>query len=170
MIMEGPMQQLLDAGEIVSTHGVRGELKLLPWTDSPEFLLDFPRLSIDGRWYDVERSRVQKTCLLVKLRGVDSAEDVARLVKKIAKIDRDDVPLPEGAHYIADLIGLRALSDGEPIGRITDVLSMPGNDVYVIRGKHSYLIPVVREYVDEPDFDAGTVTVRLIEGMQTDAN
>ena len=164
------MQKLLDAGEIVSAHGVRGELKLLPWTDSPEFLLDFGRLSIDGRWYEVQRSRVQKTCLLVKLRDVDSVEDAARLVKKIAKIDRDDAPLPEGSHYVADLIGLKVLSEGESIGRITDVLSMPGNDVYVVRGRHSYMIPVVRAYVDEPDFEAGTVNVRLIEGMQTDAN
>ena len=164
------MQQMLDAGELVGAHGVRGELKLLPWADSPEFLLDFSRLCIDGRWYDVERSRVQKTCVLVKLRGVDTVEDAARLVKKIAKIDRDDAPLPEGSHYITDLVGLRVLSDGAPIGRITEVLSMPGNDVYVVRGKHSYLIPVVREYVDEPDFAAGTVNVRLIEGMQTDAN
>ena len=164
------MQKLLDAGEIVSAHGVRGELKLLPWTDSPEFLLDFGRFSIDGRWYEVQRSRVQKTCLLVKLRDVDSVEDAARLVKKIAKIDRDDAPLPEGSHYVADLIGLKVLSEGESIGRITDVLSMPGNDVYVVRGRHSYMIPVVRAYVDEPDFEAGTVNVRLIEGMQTDAN
>lgn len=164
------MQQLLDTGEFVSAHGVRGELKLLPWADSPEFLLDFRRLSIDGRWYEVERSRVQKTCVLVKLCGVDSAEDAARLVKKIARIDRADAPLPEGAHFIADLIGLRVLSDGEQIGVLTDVLSMPGNDVYVVHGKHRYLIPVVREYVDEPDLAAGTVSVRLIEGMQTDAN
>ena len=164
------MQQLLDAGEIVSTHGVRGELKLLPWADSPDFLLDFDRLCIENTWYAVERSRVQKTCVLVKLRGVDSVEDAARLVGKKVQIHRDDAPLPDGAHFIADLVGLRVLSDGESIGRITEVLSMPGNDVYVVRGKHSYLIPVVREYVDEPDFDAGTVTVRLIEGMQTDAN
>ena len=128
------MQQLLDAGEIVSTHGVRGELKLLPWTDSPEFLLDFPRLSIDGRWYDVERSRVQKTCLLVKLRGVDSAEDVARLVKKIAKIDRDDVPLPEGAHYIADLIGCEAVDEeGNAVGTLTDVLQHGSVDTWVFK-------------------------------------
>ena len=164
------MQKLLDAGEFVSTHGIQGELKLLPWADSADFLLDFDRLNIDGCWYDVVRSRVQKTCVLVKLRGVDSVEAAARMVKKVARIDRDDAPLPEGSHYIADLIGLQVICEGSPIGRITDVLSMPGNDVYVVRGKHSYMIPVVREYVDEPDFDAGTVNIRLIEGMQTDAN
>ncbi|MBR4132250.1 MAG: 16S rRNA processing protein RimM [Oscillospiraceae bacterium] len=164
------MKQLLEAGEIVATHGVRGEVKLLPWADSPEFLLDFPRLSLDGRWYEVEQSRVQKTCVLLKLRGVDRVEDAAHLVKKIASIDRDDAPLPEGSHFIADLIGLQVLSDGEPIGKLIDVLSMPGNDVYVVQGKRRYMIPVVRQFVDEPDYEAGTINVRLIEGMQTDAN
>ena len=131
--MEEAMQQLLDAGELVSTHGVQGELKLLPWTDSPEFLLDFDRLSIDGRWYAVERSRVQKTCVLLKLRGVDSVEDAARLVKKIAKIDRDDAPLPEGSHYIADLIGLSVVSDdGTFHGTLTDVMQTGANDVYEV--------------------------------------
>ena len=164
------MKQLLEAGEIVATHGVRGELKLLPWADSPEFLLDFPRLCLDGRWYEIDQSRVQKTCVLLKLRGVDTVEEAARLVQKIARIDRDDAPLPAGTHYIADLIGLQVLSEGEPIGNLIDVLSMPGNDVYVVQGKHRYMIPVVRTFVDEPDYEAGTVNVRLIEGMQTDAN
>ena len=164
------MKQLLEAGEIVATHGVRGEVKLMPWADSPEFLLVFPRLSLDGRWYEVEQSRVQKTCVLLKLRGVDRVEDAARLVKKIASIDRDDAPLPEGSHFIADLIGLQVLSDGEPIGKLIDVLSMPGNDVYVVQGRRRYMIPVVRQFVDEPDYEAGTINVRLIEGMQTDAN
>ena len=164
------MKQLLDAGEIVATHGVRGELKLLPWADSPEFLLDFPRLCLDGQWYEITQSRVQKTCVLLKLKGVDTVETAAKLVQKIACFDRDDAPLPEGSHYIADLIGLQVLSDGQPIGKIIDVLSMPGNDVYVVQGKRRYMIPVVRAFVDEPDYEAGTVNVRLIEGMQTDAN
>ena len=164
------MKQLLDAGKIVATHGIRGEIKLLPWADSPEFLLDFPRLCLEGRWYAVEGSRVQKSCVLLKLRGVDSVGDAAKLVDRVAQIDRDDAPLPEGAHYIADLIGLKVLSEGAPIGTLIDVLSMPGNDVYVVQGKHRYMIPVVRAFVDEPDYGAGTVNVRLIEGMQTDAN
>ena len=164
------MKQLLEAGEIVATHGIKGELKLLPWADSPEFLLDLPRLCLDGAWYEVEHSRVQKTCVLLKLKGVDTVEAAARLVRKIACFDRDDAPLPEGSHYIADLIGLQVLSDGEPIGKLIDVLSMPGNDVYVVQGKRRYMIPVVRSFVDEPDYKAGTVNVRLIEGMQTDAN
>lgn len=164
------MKQLLETGEIVATHGIHGEVKLLPWADAPEFLLEFDRISLNGKWYDIERSRVQKTCVLLKLRGVDSIEEGARLVHQVASIDRDDVALEEGVHFIADLIGLTVLADGEKIGVIKDVLTNPGNDVYLVRGKHEYMIPVVREFVEEPDFEAGTITVHLIEGMRTDAN
>ncbi len=164
------MEQLLETGEIVATHGIHGEIKLMPWADAPEFILGFDRLWLNDRFYAVERSRVQKTCVLVKLRGVDTVEDAARLVHQVVSIDREDVALEEGVHFIADLIGLQVFSDGVKIGVIKDVLSMPGNDVYVVRGKYEYMIPVVREFVEEPDFEAGRVDVHLIEGMRTDAN
>ncbi len=164
------MEQLLETGEIVATHGIHGEVKLMPWADAPEFILEFERLWLNDRFYDVERSRVQKTCVLLKLKGVDTVEDAARLVHKVVSIDREDVELEEGVHFIADLIGLQVFSDGVKIGVIKDVLPMPGNDVYVVRGKYEYMIPVVREFVEEPDFEAGRIDVHLIEGMRTDAN
>ena len=164
------MEQLLETGEIVATHGIHGEVKLMPWADAPEFILEFDRLWLNDRFYDVERSRVQKTCVLLKLKGVDTVEDAARLVHKVVSIDREDVELEEGVHFIADLIGLQVFSDGVKIGVIKDVLPMPGNDVYVVRGKYEYMIPVVREFVEEPDFEAGRIDVHLIEGMRTDAD
>ena len=71
--------------------------------------------------------------------------------------------------FIADLIGLPVFAGGDEIGRIAEVLTLPANDVYVVRGAHEYLIPVVREYVLHVDPQAG-VTVRLVEGMQADAD
>lgn len=164
------MKELLEVGEIVAPHGIHGEVKLLPWADSPEFVLDFDRLYLKEQWYGVERSRVQKTCVLLKLRGVDTPEDAARLVHAVASIHREDVQLEEGTYFIADLVGLQVLSEGQPIGRLKEVISMPGNDVYVVQGKKKYMIPVVRQFVEEPDFEAGTLTVHLIEGMEVDAN
>ena len=64
------MKQFLETGEVVSTHGVRGEIKVYPWADGPEFLLNFDELRIGGVDYEVEQSRVQKNCVLLKLRGV----------------------------------------------------------------------------------------------------
>ncbi len=160
----------LETGEIVATHGIHGEVKLLPWADTPEFLLKFERIFIRDRWYDIQKSRIQKSCVLLKLKDVDTVEDAAKLIHAVAQIAREDVELDDGVHFIADLIGLTVLSEGEKIGVIKDVISMPGNDVYVVQGKYEYMIPVVREFVEEPDFSAGTVTVHLIEGMRTDEN
>lgn len=67
-------QQYLDAGQIVSTHGIRGEVKVLPWADGPEFLTLFDRVYLKGREYVLESARVQKTCVLLKLQGVDTVE------------------------------------------------------------------------------------------------
>lgn len=164
------MEHYLEAGLIVATHGVRGEIKILPWADGPEFLLEFDNLYIDGNRYEIESARVHKTCTLMKLAGLDTIEQVTPLMQKVVKVDREEVELEDGCHFIADLIGLRVLADGEQIGILKQVLSMPGNDVYVVKGQHEYMIPVVKAFVEEPDFTAGTVTVHLIEGMRTDEN
>ena len=161
---------LLPTGQIVNTHGLRGHVKVMPWADDPADLLDFDRFFLDGKEYAVQSSSLQKSMVLLKLEGVDSIEDASRLRGKELCISRDDVELEDGVVFIADLIGASVLADGAEIGKITEVLTPPGNDVYVVEGKHSYLIPAVKEFVEEINTDAGYVKVRLIEGMQTDAD
>lgn len=162
-------KQYLPAGKIVSTHGLHGDVKVLPWADGPEFLLDFDTVYLRGRPYAVEDARVQKTCVLLKLAGVDSVEAAARLRDVVVEINRDDAKLPEGAMFIQDLIGLPVLCDGEEIGTVKEILQMPSNDVYVVRGAHEYLIPAVPEFILERNPDEGFIRVRLLEGMQSDA-
>lgn len=159
------MERYLEAGKIVATHGVHGEIKVLPWADGPEFLLEFPHIYIDGTCYTVEQSRVHKTCTLLKLKGIQTVEQAAPLMQRTIHVDRTEIELEAGVHFIADLVGLRVLHNGEEIGILQEVLSLPGNDVYVVRGQQEHLIPVVHEFVEEPDFESGTVTVHLIEGM-----
>ncbi len=160
----------LPTGQIVNTHGLRGHVKVMPWADDPGDLLDFDRFFIDGKEYEVEHSSRQKNMILLKLAGVDSIEEAAKLRNKEIAICRDDVELEDGVVFIADLIGLPVLADGVEIGKIIEVLTPPGNDVYVVKGEHEYLIPAVKEFVDELDISAGCVNVHLIEGMQTDAD
>lgn len=160
-------QPYLQAGKIVSTHGVRGEVKVLPWADSPEFLLQFSTLYLDGQPYTVEHARVQKTCVLCKLAGIDTVEAAAALRDQIVSIDRAQASLPQGAIFIADLIGLPVYEGEQCIGTLREVLSLPSNDVYVVcddEGRE-HLIPSVPEYVLARDLDAGCIRVRLIEGM-----
>lgn len=164
-------KQLLETGEIVSTHGIRGEVKILPWADAPDFLLQFKTLYLNGKPYEVESARVHKTCVLAKLRGIDTPEKAILLRGQTVSVDRAGLQLPEGTVFIADLIGCRVLDDdGAEIGKIMDVLTMPSSDVYVIEGEKRYMIPSVKEFVREINVAEGFVRVHLIEGMATDEN
>ena len=160
--------QFLEAGQIVTTHGVRGEVKLLPWSDSPEFLVDFKRVVIDTKEYKVESCRIQKNCNLLKLSGIDTVEAGQALRDKIVKVYRCDAP--EELIFAAELIGMEVYADSEMIGKITDVLDYPGNKVYVITGTHSYMIPAVKAFILSTDLDVNRMQVKLIEGMRTDEN
>ena len=158
----------LEAGEIVSTHGVRGEMKVLPWADGPDFLCEFDRVRIAGKDYPVESCRVQKTCNLLKIEGVDTMEAAQAMRGKTVEIYRCDAP--EGLIFAAELIGMTVLCEGEEIGKITDVLDYPGNKVYVVKGQKEYMIPAVKAFILDTDMEKEVMQVRLIEGMETDAH
>lgn len=160
------MKQYLEAGTIVSTHGVHGEVKILPWADGPEFLTLFDRVFLNGREYEVESARVQKTCVLVKLRGVDTMEAAQALRNTVVKVNREDVELEEGTFFIADLVGLKVLWGEKDLGVVKEVLTLPGNDVFVVEGETQYMIPNVREFVREISPAEGLIRVELIEGME----
>ena len=158
----------IDAGEIVTTPGLRGDVKVLPWLDSPEDLCDFDRVRIDGKEYEVESCRVQKSCNLVKLAGVDTVEAAQLFRGKTVQLYREDID-PD-VIFAAELIGISVFSEGKAIGKVADVLDYPGNKVYVVRGEKEYMIPAVKAFVLDTDMEKGTMEVRLIEGMETDAN
>ena len=158
----------LEAGEIVTTHGVRGEMKVLPWADGPDFLCDFERVRIDGKEYAVESCRIQKTCNLLKLKGIETMEDAQKLRGKTVEIYREDAPAD--LIFAAELIDMDVVSDGQHIGKVTDVLDYPGNKVYVVKGDHEYMIPAVKAFVLSIDLDQNLMEVRLIEGMGSHEN
>ena len=160
--------EFVEAGEIVTTHGVKGEVKVLPWLDSPEDLCDFDRCRIDGKEYTIELCRVQKTCNLVKLKGIDTMESAQRMRGKIMELYREDID--DEVIFAAELIGVEVFCEGASIGKIKDVLDYPGNSVYVVKGEHEYMIPAVREYILMTDVDGNRMEVKLIEGMRTDEN
>ena len=158
--------EFIEAGEIVTTHGVRGEMKILPWGDSPEFLLDFKRVRIAGADYKVEACRVQKTCNLLKVKGIDTVEDAQVLRGKTVEIYRSDCD-PE-LIFAAELVGVQVYENEKLLGKINQVLDYPGNKVYVVKGEHEYMIPAVKAFILSTDMDNGTMQVKTIEGMRTD--
>jgi 16S rRNA processing protein RimM len=160
--------QFIEAGEIVTTHGVKGEVKVLCWLDDPEMLCEFDRCCIDGKEYEMEQCRVQKTCNLVKLSGVDTMEAAQKMRGKTVELYREDID--DEVIFAAELIGVEVYADGVCIGKITDVLDYPGNSVYVVKGEHEYMIPAVNQFILSTDVDANRMEVKLIEGMRTDEN
>ena len=160
--------QYIEAGEIVTTHGVRGEVKVLTWLDDPEMLCEFDRCRIDGREVIMEQVRVQKTCNLVKLKGIDTMEAAQALRGKTIELYREDID--DEVIFAAELMGMEVQCEGKTIGKIADVLDYPGNMVYVVRGEREYMIPAVSAFVLDTDMENNLMRVRLIEGMATDEN
>ena len=159
-------ERFIEAGEIVNTHGVRGEVKILPWTDSAEFLAAFRTLYIDGRPVKVRSARVHKQTVLASLEGVEDVNAAMRLKGRRVFIDRADAKLPEGGYFIQDIIGAEVVTEaGESIGKLAEVMDAPASMIYVVRGERERLIPAVPEFILKTDADAGIITVRLIEGM-----
>ncbi len=156
----------IEAGEIVTTHGVRGEVKVLSWLDSPEMLCEFDRCRISGRKYVMDSVRVQKTCNLVKLRGVDTMEDAQKLRGKTMELYREDIS--DELIFAAELVDVEVYADGACIGKIKEVLDYPGNSVYVVQGEREYLIPAVKEFILSTDLERNQMQVKLLKGMASD--
>ena len=160
--------QYIEAGEIVTTHGVRGEVKVLCWLDDPEMLCEFDRCRISGKDYTIEQCRVQKTCNLVKLSGIDTMEAAQAMRGKKIELYREDID--DEVIFAAELIGMNVFADGEQIGKIQEVLDYPGNSVYVVKGHYEYMIPAVKQFILSTDMENNVMQVKLIEGMRSDEN
>ena len=156
----------IDAGRIVNTHGVAGEVKIEVWLDSPQFLKRCGRLYLDGTALEMESARAQKDFLLVKLRGVEDVNAAMPLKGRVVQIAREDAKLPRGAFFIQDILGASVRDEeGREIGKLTDVLERPASNIYVVQGEREHLIPAVPEFVRGTDVENGIITVHLIEGM-----
>ena len=164
-------KQFLEAGKIVRTHGIRGELVLEPWADSPEFLAEIKRLYFDGGKTDAGllASRVHKGRLLITLRGVTTVEQGDALRGKVLYLDRADVQLEEGQVFLQDMIGLKAVdgTTGREYGELKEVLPTGANDVYRIvdRDGKEYLFPAVKHMVKRISVEDGVIELLPIPGI-----
>ncbi len=165
------LKQFLEVGKITNTHGVMGEVRVQPWADSPDFLCQFKTLYLDdeGGWsIKVERARVHKNMAILKLENITDVPSAISLKNAVLYINRDDVTLPKGSFFIADLMGMevRDAASGTVLGKIADVLNLPANNVYVVRGgEREILIPAVDAFVAETNVEEGFIRVNLIDGL-----
>ena len=145
-------KQYIEAGRIVNTHGVAGEVKIEVWLDSPQFLKSFKRCFIDRREVKLLSARVHKGFLIVKLEGVEDVNAAMALKGRTVFIDRADARLPKGAFFLQDIIGASVVDEsGREIGKLTDVMETPASNVYVVKGEREHLIPAVPEFILSTD-------------------
>ena len=161
-------QAYIEAGRIINTHGVRGEVKMEVWLDSPDDLLRYKRVFIDGKEKTLLSARLQNRFVLAAVEGVESINDAMPLKGKTVYIAREDALLPPGGYFLQDLIGARVIGeDRREIGVLTDILERPASNVYIVTDPNGreILIPEVPAFVLKADAEAGLITVRLLEGM-----
>ena len=159
-------QQYIEAGRIVNTHGVNGEVKIEVWLDSPQFMKKCGRIFVGGNPVRIISGREHKGFLLARLEGVDDVNAAMTFTGREISILRADAKLPKGAFFISDIIGASVVTeDGAEIGKLVDVLERPASNIYVVKGETEHLIPAVPEFIMSTDAENGVITVRLIEGM-----
>ena len=163
-------KQFLEAGKIVNTHGIRGEVKIMPYTDTPDLLAEFDRLFIgkDRQELFIEHSRVFKNMVIAKIEGVNTPEEAEKLRNKMLFMHRDDLELDDDTYFIQDLIGMevRDADSGFVYGKIDDVMQTGANDVYVVKGNdREYLIPAIADVIVSTDIDSDIMTIHALEGL-----
>ncbi|HCC34576.1 MAG TPA: 16S rRNA processing protein RimM [Ruminococcaceae bacterium] len=167
-------KKYIETGRVVGTHGIAGELRVQPWSDTPEFLLGFSSFFLDSQGLtkiETVSSRVHGNIVLMKVKDVGSIEAAERLRGKILYLNRRDITLEPGAHFIQDLIGLPVFhaETGERLGEISDVSKTGANDVWHIAKDASvWLIPVIPDVVRSVDVEGGRVEIIPLRGIFDD--
>ena len=164
-------KQFMETGEIVSTHGIRGEVKVQPRDGDPYFLTEFDTFLLDGKPITPTACHVHKSMVLMKLPGVDTMDDALKLRDKVLYIRREDAELPEDEFFDDELLGLQVYdaASGDLLGELKAVDFYPAHKLYTVKGKKEYLIPAVKgAFIESIDMDANRMNVHVWEGMATD--
>ena len=168
------MDKLLEVGKIVNTHGLKGEIKILHWCDSPEFLLEFDTVYLEGKIpLNIKTARVHKKSVLMTFEGINDINEAEKYKNKIIYINRDDAEIDENQVFHQDIIGINVFDQylNKEIGVVKDILEMPTYDMFVIQGdKKEHLVPDVEKFIKEIDIDKKLMTICTIEGMIEDEN
>lgn len=165
--------QYIEVGKIVTTQALKGEVKVMPWCDYPEFIMEFESLYLgkEKKILEIERSKVMKNMVVLKFKNFDTIEQAQKIVNQILYINKDDVELDEGTYFVQDLIGLKVYDVDSKIlyGELTDVHQTGANDVYTIKGAtREYLVPAIPDVVLETNIEEKTMFIRPLKGLFED--
>ena len=165
--------QYLEIGQIVNTFGIKGQVKVVPFTDDVERFEELKKIYIvmrsSKKEVEIEDVKYHKNMVLLKFKGIDKIEDVEIFKNCYLEIDRKDgKKLEEGEYYIVDLLGLDVVTDeGINLGKLEDIYNTGSNDIYVVKdnlGKQ-VLLPCIKEVIKEVDLENKKITVHLLDGL-----
>ena len=162
------MSEYFKVGQIVNTHGIKGEVKVMAFTDDVNNFKRYGKVLIDNKWVEIQGVKFQKDRVILKLEGIDSMNDAEMYKQKYLQVLRDQEPeLPEDTYYVVDLVGCTVYdTNGKDFGKISDVLQTPNNDVYWIEKPKQLLIPVLRDIVLDVNIDEKKVLIRPVGEWQ----
>lgn len=167
------MKEYLEIGQIVNTNGLKGMLKIKPFTDD---ITRFENLEIiyiqKGQELiakNIEEVKYVKNMVLLKLEGIDNIEEAEKYRNMYIKIDKEDIgDIPEDSYLVVDMLKCNVYTEeNEMLGKMVDILSTGSNDVYVVRtaeGKE-ILLPAIKDVIKEIDIQNKKIIVNLMDGL-----
>lgn len=167
------MEEYFEIGQIVNTSGLKGVIKVKPFTDDITKFNNFKTIYIsikkELKEFKIEQVRFSKNMVFLKLEGIDTIEEAEDYRNLYLKVKRDkDEELEEGSYYIVDIIGCKVYTDEQKeLGKVDDVFSTGSNDVYVVKDEEGkqILLPAIKEVIKNIDIENKTITVHLLEGL-----
>ena len=167
------MTKYLEIGQIVNTFGIKGMVKIKPFTDDINRFDKLKKIYISNKngkkEYQIQEVKYHKNMVLMKLEGVDTPEQADLLRQSYLLVDRaDEEPLEEGVYYIVDLLGLEVYTDDNKLlGKVDDIFNTGSNDIYVVKDEmgKQILLPGIPDVLKNVDLEKGRITVHLIPGL-----
>lgn len=167
------MTEYFEIGQIVNTFGIKGEVKVNPFTDDLERFEELKTVYVEKKkeliLYEIEHVKYSKNMVILKLKGIENPEDAQKFKGCYLKIDRKDArKLPEGTYFIADLIGLDVYTDeGNLLGKVNDIFNRGSSDIYSVKNEEGkeILLPAIKDVIKQVDLEEGKIIVHIIEGL-----
>lgn len=158
------MEEYFNVGQIVNTHGIKGEVKVIPLTEDVNNFKRYEKVLVDDTWRKIEGVKFQKDRVILKLEGIESINEAETFKQKYLRVLRSEEPeLPDDMYYIEDIIGATVYdTDNNNLGKIDDVLETKNNDVYWIKKPKELLIPVLEDIVLEINVEEKKVVIRPV--------
>ena len=171
------MNEYMEVGQIVNTHGVKGEFKVIPSTDDVKRFELLKTIFVETRnglvEFPITSVRYMKNFVLLKLENIDDMTEAEKYKTCLVKIPREQaLPLKENEYYIGDLYNMKVVTDqGEDLGEIIEVLFTGSNDVYVVKNTEDpkskeILIPAIKDCILNVDIEGNLMTIHLLEGLR----